>query len=122
MERIVRFAMLSAMLLLATAASAQRLVIRVATPVLSRGLSGTVSLAPGVTARGALVEECGKDWNGIESVTLTDAQGHFDLPDVVHSSTHYLRVSLDNGERLLVKVEVEKQATGDLRLSFLPHY
>lgn len=122
MERVVRLATLSVMLLLATAASAQRIVIRVTTPVLSRGLSGTVSLAPGVTARGALVEECGKDWGGIESVTLTDAQGHFDLPDVVSSSTHYLRVSLDNGERLLVKVEVEKQATGDLRLSFLPHY
>ncbi|HEU5450712.1 MAG TPA: hypothetical protein VFU76_01940 [Terriglobales bacterium] len=122
MERVVRLATLSVMLLLATAASAQRIVIRVSTPVLSRGLSGTVSLAPGVTARGALVEECGKDWGGIESVTLTDAQGHFDLPDVVPSSTHYLRVSLDNGERLLVKVEVEKQATGDLRLSFLPHY
>lgn len=74
--------------------------------VTAQSLSGFV----GPDAPGVLVEECEKNWGQISSVTTTDEYGHFELPEYRKARTHYIRVTLNDGKKLLWKVHLKSSA------------
>jgi hypothetical protein len=80
-------------------------------------LSGRVQLGDSTEGvKGVLVEECSSDWKFVKASTLTDENGHFQLPNGSRKGTHHLRLSLYGAHTLLVKVKITRSGDKELTL------
>ena len=93
--------------------------IQIARVFRASSLSGVVKFGEGEGVPGALVEECTSNWVKPVASTRTDENGNFKLPTVNRGSIHYLRISREGANTLLVKVKITPRASG-LVLSLQP--
>jgi len=74
-------------------------------------LSGIVAFGdPKDGIPGVLVEDCTAGWKKPVASTRTDENGNFKLPVAKLGSTHYLRISREGWDTLLVKVKIVRRA------------
>jgi hypothetical protein len=80
----------------------------------ANALSGIVTFGNGNAGPvpGALVEECSPKWAKTIADTHTDGNGSFKLPITGHASIHYLRISMNGANPLLVRVKLDSKSHG----------
>jgi len=94
-------------------------IIRADNVLESRALEGTVIFDHQSGISGALVEDCTPDWKKPIADTRTDAKGKFSFPNTNAKRIHYLRISWEGANTLLVKVKISPNAR-DLVLNLPP--
>jgi hypothetical protein len=86
-------------------------IVEVSKPIHATSLSGLVAFRDSNDGiPDALVEDCTPGWKRPVSSTRTDGNGNFKLPGSKRGSVHYLRISKEGWDTLLVKVKIIRSA------------
>jgi hypothetical protein len=94
-------------------------VIRDAHVFESKALAGKVIFDKGSGISAALVEDCTPGWKNTIASARTGTDGAFSFPNADAKRVHYLRVSWQGANTLLVRVKISPKAE-DLILNLTP--
>lgn len=113
----LRLILFVSLLAVSSSICAQNSLVEIDKPTKAQNLAGRVQLGKSPEGvKGVLVEDCSRDRKTVKFSTHTDKDGRFRFPDASARGIHYLRLSFNGANTLLIKVKLDPSGQAELSL------